>query len=266
MKNPNPTHTSTQRTRAVVEDLERVLIEFMRKHRITHDEYRHATDLLVNTVKAGEESLLFDVFFEAEATDIGGTGRDGSTEAIEGPFYLPGAPKLAAPHVLPQRPDEAGDVLVFRGSVADTRGQPIAHAELDLWQADARGLYSNIHPGIPHWNLRGRFDTDANGEFEIRTIVPPPYEIPKRGPTGLLLGALGRHFYRPAHLHVKVRHPDYEELTSQLYFRGGEYLDDDVANAVRDGLVVNLEQVAGGDDPLGPRYEVQYDFRLRRSA
>jgi catechol 1,2-dioxygenase len=266
MNMPNPTQTSIERTRIVVEDLERVLIDFMRKHQITHDEYRRATDLLVNTVKAGEESLLFDVFFEAEATDIGNASRNGSPEGIEGPFYLPGAPKLTPPHALPQRLEEAGNVLMFRGSVSDTDGHPIPHAQLDLWHADAQGLYSNIHPDIPDWNLRGRFDTDANGVFEVRTILPPPYEIPKHGPTGMLLSALGRHFFRPAHLHVKVRHPDYEELTSQLYFEGGEYIDDDVANAVRNGLVVNLDCNDGGTGPGLPRYEMRYDFRLQAKA
>jgi catechol 1,2-dioxygenase len=38
---------SNDRIKTVVEDLERLLIEFMRKHKITHDEYRAATDILV---------------------------------------------------------------------------------------------------------------------------------------------------------------------------------------------------------------------------
>jgi catechol 1,2-dioxygenase len=84
-----------------------------------------------------------------------------------------------------------------------------------------------------------------------------------------VLGALGRHFFRPAHLHVKVRHSQYDELTSQLYFRGGDYLDSDVANAVREGLVAQLIR---RDDPNDlaarglrrPYFEVRYDFILVR--
>lgn len=216
---------SNDRIKTVVEDLERVLIAFMRKHRITHDEYRAATDILVETVKAGEESLLYDVFLEAEATDIGNVGRDGSPEAIEGPFCIPGAPQLERPYVLPQRPDERGDVLFFNGRVTDTSGRPLANAELDVWHADADGLYSNIHPNVPDWNLRGRFYTDASGWYEVRTIVLPLYEIPKDGPTGRMLNAIGRHFFRPAHLHVKVRDDRHGEMTSQRYFKGGKYLE-----------------------------------------
>jgi catechol 1,2-dioxygenase len=207
------------------------------------------------------------VFFEAEATDVGNIGGQGSIEAIEGPFYVPNAPRLEAPYVLPQRSDEAGDVLFFRGRVMSPNGGPLAGVEVDMWQADADGLYSNIHPNIPEWNLRGRFHSGPDGTFEVRTIVPPPYEIPKEGPTGVVLRTLGRHFFRPAHLHVKVRHPRYSELTSQLYFDGGDYLNSDVANAVREGLVAEL---VPRDDPNDlaarrlhkPYFEVRYDFIL----
>lgn len=260
------------RVLAVVEDLERTLVGFIRKHRITHDEYRAATDLIVAEVQAGEGSLLFDVFLEAEATDVGNHEREGSIEAIEGPFYLPGAPLLEGPlYVLPQRPDETGIPLLFHGRVTTEQGRPLAGAELDLWHADAAGHYSQIHPGIPDWNLRGRFHTDDEGRFEVRTIVPPPYEIPKEGPTGRVLDALGRHFFRPAHLHVKVRHEYFGERTSQLYFEGGEYLDSDVANAVRDGLVIRAELV---EDPelvkargLTEHFvDARYDFAFAPSA
>jgi catechol 1,2-dioxygenase len=247
---------SNHRLLEVVEDIERTLLDLFRKHQVTHEEYRAATDLLIASIKEGEESLLFDVFFEAEATDAINVGRVGSPAAIEGPFYLAGAPHLQPPHVMPQRPDERGEPLIFRGSVSSTAGAPLAGAELDVWHADAAGLYSQIHPGIPDWNLRGRLRTGEDGSFEVQTILPPPYEIPKHGPTGRLLSGLGRHFFRPAHLHLKVRAPHHEELTSQLYFAGGEYLDNDVANAVRDGLVLTLEHD-------GAAWQSTYDFVLQ---
>jgi catechol 1,2-dioxygenase len=247
---------SNQRLLDVVEDIERTMLELIRKHQVTHEEYRAATDLLIASIKEGEESLLFDVFFEAEATDVGNSGRVVSPAAIEGPFYLAGAPSLQPPYVMPQRPDERGEPLIFRGTVSSPDGAPLAGAELDMWHADADGLYSNIHPGIPDWNLRGRFLTSADGSFEVRTTLPPPYEIPKNGPTGHVLSGLGRHFFRPAHLHLKLRAPHREELTSQLYFAGGEYLDNDVANAVRDGLVLTLEHD-------GAAWQATYDFVLQ---
>ncbi|MFE5563376.1 dioxygenase [Amycolatopsis japonica] len=257
---------TNDRVLTVVEDLERTLVEFIRKHGITHAEYRAATDLIIAEVQAGEASLLFDVFLEAAATDMDNHDREGTIEAIEGPFYLPGAPWLdGPPHVLPQRPDEPGTPLLFHGRVTTETGAPLPGAELDLWHADAAGCYSQIHPGIPDWNLRGRFHSDDDGRFAVQTIAPPPYEIPKDGPTGRVLNALGRHFFRPAHLHLKLRHEYFGERTSQLYFPGGEYLGSDVANAVRDELVMTVRFV---EDPeqsarhgLDSSYvDAHYDF------
>jgi hypothetical protein len=51
--------------------------------------------------------------------------------------------------LLPQRSDEAGAVLFFRGCVKSSVGAPLAGVELDMWQPDANGHYSNIHPNIP---------------------------------------------------------------------------------------------------------------------
>ncbi|WP_434694892.1 hypothetical protein J3P89_16170 [Pseudomonas sp. Z1-14] len=249
----------------LVTALEEDLLDFMRRHRVTHSEYRAATDLIISSIKQGEESLLLDVFLEAQATDISNIDRVGSPEAIEGPFYVHGAPFLPAPSVMPQRSDEPGTVLFFTGRVTNSLGHPVPEVEIDLWHADAQGLYSNIHPDIPDFNLRGRFRADSQGIFEVRTILPPPYEIPKAGPTGYLLSQMGRHYFRPAHLHMKLRHPDYDEMTSQLYFAGGEYLDSDVANAVRDGLIEELIYVTDiqqieSRELKAPFYIYEYNF------
>lgn len=261
-----------ERIRTVLEDLEQTLLQFIAKHRITHGEYRAATTLLIDEVKAGEESLLFDVFFEAAATDMSNTGRAGSIEAIEGPFYVPGAPRLEGPdYAMPQRADEVGDVLVFTGRVTTTQGTPLAGVELDIWHADANGEYSQIHYQDPKWNLRGTLTTNAAGEFTVRTIFPPPYEIPKHGPTGRVLTSLGRHFFRPAHLHLKLRGSGITEMTSQLYFPGGEYLENDVANAVRDGLMLEVarhgrEEAASFGLSVDEFYTARYDFAIAVEA
>jgi catechol 1,2-dioxygenase len=83
---------SNERVRIILEDLEQTLLQLIRKHKVTHEEYRCATDTVIASVKAGEESLLYDVFLEAAATDTGNIDNRGSIEAIEGPFYLPNAP------------------------------------------------------------------------------------------------------------------------------------------------------------------------------
>lgn len=227
-----------QRLVDVFTDFERTIKEFIARNSVTADEFRLVTDTVVASIEAGEGSMIFDTFFEADATDMS-NDPTGSPNSMAGPFYRPGATLLKQPYVMPQRPDEPGAPLEFRGSVSTTDGIPVCGAELDIWQADANGQYSQFEPSLPPWNLRGRILTGSDGGFTVRTILPPPYEIPKDGPTGAVLKALGRHAFRPAHLHVKIRHPGFRELTSQLYFAGGEYLDNDAVGGVRDGLILH---------------------------
>ena len=78
-----------------------------------------------------------------------------------------------------------------------------------------------------------------------------PYTIPHDGPTGAMVAACHWHPWRPAHIHLIVEAPGHEALITQLFFEGSEYLDGDVAGAVKEDLVVR--PVAG---------RVQYDFAL----
>jgi catechol 1,2-dioxygenase len=229
-----------QRLIEVFTDFERTIIDFIRRNKVNAAEYQVAVETIIASIEHGEGSMIFDTFFEASATDESSLPT-GSPQSMAGPFHRPGAPQLEPPCVLPQRPDEQGDPLLFGGEVISSDGVPLAGAQLDIWQADAAGDYSQFVPGIPEWNLRGRLVTDEQGRFQVRTIQPPPYQIPTDGPTGAVLSALGRHAWRPAHLHVKVRAEGHHELTSQLYFVGDPYLDDDTVGGVRDGLMLKID-------------------------
>jgi catechol 1,2-dioxygenase len=73
--------------------------------------------------------------------------------------------------------------------------------------------------------------------------------------------------FRAAHLHVKVTHPQYRSLISSVYFEGGEYLESDVANAVREDLIAKLVRREDPNDLAArgltkPYFEVRYDFVL----
>lgn len=252
---------ANERLAGIFADLISSIGEVVKRNRVTPAEYREAIGFLEETATSGELPLLCDVFLGV-AVDEANHPADGGTESnLEGPFYAAGAPRLERPYTLPQREDEPGEVLVLSGSVRSTDGTPITGALFDVWQGDAAGLYSNFMPGPPEWNLRGRFTSDDRGGFEVRTVIPAPYEIPKAGPTGRLLAALGRHAFRPAHIHVKLSHPDHESLTTQLYFEGDSYLGSDVVDAVKDSLVVRLLPGEGGQG-----MEAVYDFVLPPSA
>src|SRR5262249_6605973 len=148
------------------------------------------------------------------------------------------APLLTEPFEMPRRPDERGEPLILSGRVTTPDGRPLAGAVLDIWHADAAGFYSGFHPELPAGILRGKVTSDAEGRYEVRTILPAPYTIPHDGPTGRMIDACRWHPWRPAHVHLLVTAEGHQPLVTQLFFEGGAYLDEDVAGAVKDELVV----------------------------
>jgi catechol 1,2-dioxygenase len=258
------------RLNEVFDKLVATLRNFIRENRITHDEYRRAVGFMSEVGQRGEVSLLSDVFVEVAVDATDNSGRPGTITTIEGPFYLPDAPAAKSPCVLPHRSNEPGPVLIFSGRVLSSNGEALPGAVLDLWQSDTNGRYS--HFDIPRdeapYNLRARISADRSGKFDVQTRLPGPYEIPKAGPTGALLAAMGRHAWRPAHLHMKVEHPGYRTLTTQLFLKNDPWLGSDVVEgAVKEALIIDPLR---HDDPndfsrknfAGPYYTVAYDFVL----
>ncbi len=171
---------------------------------------------------------------EAGAGGDGGGGAGpldctATADNIEGPYYRVGAPlrsDLTEPGML-------GVPMVIRGTVASPDCMPIAGAELDVWQADADGGYDNDGVDDPPGGafvLRGRMLTDAQGRYELRTIIPGHY----------LNGAQ----FRPAHIHVSVRAPGFAPLTTQLYFEGDPY--NEIDPFIIESLIMPLADEAGG--------------------
>ncbi|MGH9000702.1 MAG: hypothetical protein ACRDY7_15085, partial [Acidimicrobiia bacterium] len=120
----------------------------------------------------------------------------------EGPYFTPGSP---------ERGDlwdygDMGDPMALSGQVVDTECRTVVRALVDLWQADAAGVYDN-----EGYRYRGHVFTDSFGRFRFSTVKP-----------GLYPG-------RTRHFHVKVQAPGGPVLTTQLYF------PDEPANAT-DGL------------------------------
>jgi protocatechuate 3,4-dioxygenase beta subunit len=93
--------------------------------------------------------------------------------------------------------------------------RPIANATLDIWQTNARGLYSNLlglqNPSRPGaFNLRGRLRSDHDGHYQFESVLPGRYPL----------------FWpltRPRHVHLRITHPQCEPLTTQIYFDGDRY-------------------------------------------
>lgn len=249
-------HVSTERVSTVVRALLDGVAETIHNHQVSYPEFQAAKQWLMDVGEGGEWPLFLDVFVEHEVEDVAAQRQQGTKGSILGPYYLPDQRRLPARTTLPMRPDERGTPLVFAGQVRDTAGNPIPGAELDLWHADDEGYYSGFAPHIPEGNLRGVIVTDEQGRFEITTIEPAPYQIPTDGPTGQMIEAAGWHPWRPAHLHLIVRAPGKRPITTQLYFAGGDWLNNDVAKATKPELV--LDPQPAGDGTV----RQDYDFVL----
>ena len=135
----------------------------------------------------------------------------------EGPFYPPAAWRAREldwdadlTRVMRsaggEAPRASGEWLDLGGNVMDERGRAVDGAEIEIWQCDVHGSYR--HPNgaatqIDHaFQGFGSTRSDAQGRYRFRTIKPVPY--PGRTP----------------HIHVRLRHPSFGELTSQLFVAG----------------------------------------------
>lgn len=213
---------------------------FLEEQQFNHEEYTNFVNWADRLGRSGEIPLFLDVFVETYVLEAKYKNAPGTEPSLLGPYYEENSPLLEGSKVvIPQRPDEPGDKLKFFGNVSSING-PIGNTKVEWWQDDADGLYSNYDSTAPDFNLRGQFYTDENGDFEVESIVPIPYQIPTNGPTGEFTFAAGYHAYRPAHIHIKFEHEGHETLITQVFFEGDQWLETDVAGGVRSTLTTKL--------------------------
>lgn len=142
-------------------------------------------------------------------------------------------------------------------------GTPVPDAVVDVWQSNEDGFYDVQLPDLDGPVLRARFRTDAEGRLRFWTIVPSAYPIPDDGPVGGMLAATERHPYRAPHVHFMIAKPGYRTLVTQLFVRGGDYLDSDTVFGVKDGLIVDFaEQTGPAPDGREPWRRLDFTFRI----
>jgi hydroxyquinol 1,2-dioxygenase len=189
-------------------------------------------------------------------------GLERSTDSsLLGPFYRSGAPELPlGANIAGATP---GEKIVVRGRVADSSGQPLAGATLDVWQAAPDGKYDiqdEHHTGM---NLRGRFKTANDGSYEFRSVKPKSYPVPDDGPVGVLLRAQGRHPFRPAHIHFIITAEGHEPLITALYIAGDPYIESDAVFGAKPSLTVGYRGTRDGKEACE---EITFDFGLARAG
>jgi protocatechuate 3,4-dioxygenase beta subunit len=253
--------TPDPRLRQIMLALVRHLHAFVKEVNLTEAEWFQGIQFLTDTGHMcsdirQEFILLSDTLGVSMVVDLLNHRKpEGATEStVFGPFHREGAPEMTpgddmAPH------DEGGTTTIVTGRVLGLDGRPIANALLDVWQCDSTGLYDQQLPDNSQIRMRGKYHTDRDGRFLIRTSRPVAYQIPNDGPVGKLLRATNRHPWRPAHIHI------FDSIDP--------YLESDAVFAVKDSLIRPFTRHDAKDDAAArfgvepPFCTVAFDFVLK---
>ena len=101
-----------------------------------------------------------------------------------------------------------GQHIIIFGKVTDKDCNPLKNVVVEIWSANHYGRYRHefdnkgeIDPYFQGW---GQAITNEKGEYRFKTVIP------------------GLYANRARHIHFKISRRDYHELTTQLFFEGGE--------------------------------------------
>jgi protocatechuate 3,4-dioxygenase beta subunit len=196
----------------------------------------------------------------ADETELGGL-RCTPLFVTSGPYYptepIPWASDLTRASGGTGR--AKGQVLYVLGKVTNMNCDALSDSRVEVWQSDATGRYKhpvdsriNQRPLDPNFRYFSQVTTKLDGFYLFKTVVPSWYEV------------FG--FKRCAHLHFRIKHPDYGEVTTQMMFEGKE--DDELrkVDEVFKGLsdyvkpqVVVAKQAPGEFPELAERLKMEPD-------
>lgn len=224
----------------VIDEVINAVGAVLAKNNVTRSEYRTAIGYLATVSAEKEIPLLVDVFLEHLVIKAEDKRGHNSAQAIEGPYFIEDIPWVEG--ALKVSPEDNGEPLIIRGTVCAPDKRPLDDATVFVWHSSPDGAYSGFHQGMSPTLYRGRLKTRKDGSFQVATTMPVPYPIPDKGPVGALLTMMGRHTWRPAHVHFKIKKDGFKDLTTQAYFEGGKWIDDDVAGGIVDELIFPVKQ------------------------
>ncbi|WP_370936360.1 maleylacetate reductase and hydroxyquinol 1,2-dioxygenase domain-containing protein [Amycolatopsis sp. cg13] len=260
--------TPDPRLRELLSELVRTLHSYVVRTDLTQEEWEYAIGFLTRTGQISSDTrqefiLLSDTLGVSSVVDVLTNSRtpDTTPSAVLGPFYVEGPPETEQGADLAE--GLPGTPLWTDVQVTEPDGTPVPDAVVDVWQSNEDGFYDVQLPDLDGPVLRARFRTDAEGRLRFWTIVPSAYPIPDDGPVGQMLTAVERHPFRAPHVHFMIAKPGYRTLVTQLFVRGGEYLDSDTVFGVKDGLIVDFaEQTGPAPDGREPWRRLDFTFRI----
>lgn len=249
----------------VIASLVQHLHDFAREVKLTEAEWFEGIRFLtraghITDDKRQEFILLSDVLgLSTLVTAQNNAKPAGCTEAtVFGPFFVEGAPRVE--HGADIANGASGTPCEVSGYVRSLDGTPISGALIDVWQSDEDGYYDVQKPEVVGPQARAQLVSGPDGHFHFRSILAQCYPIPHDGPVGDLLQGLGRHPWRPAHLHFMIQAPGHERLITHVFRRGDRYLESDAVFGVRSTLIADWvpQETASGQSS----YKLDYDFVL----
>jgi hydroxyquinol 1,2-dioxygenase len=270
------TQAKDARLREVMTSLVQHLHAFAREVKLTEAEWfegiRFLTEVGHITDDQRQEFILLSdtLGLSMLVTVLNHRKPQGCTEStVYGPFHVEGAPRIEPGGDVAR--GAPGEPCFVSGRVRNLDGEGIADAEIEVWQADASGLYDVQHADLKELRARGVLRSGAGGEFRFKSIVAEAYPIPNDGPVGRMLERLDRHPWRPAHLHFMITAPGYERLITHVFRNGDQYLDSDAVFGVRSSLIADWVRHEPGPTPDGgasavPFYTLDFDLVLNREA
>lgn len=242
------------RMREIMSSLVQHLHDFARDTKLTHDEWRAGIAFLegcaaIETEDRHEFVLASDVLGLSSLVDMLHSTPEATSSSVLGPFHVSGAPPLAYGGDMKRH--YGGPVLLAEGTIKDTDGNPIAGAELDLWQTAPNGLYASQDDDQDTFSFHGLMTVGDDGRYAFTTVKPVEYTVPSDGPVGDILRACGRHPWRPSHLHYIIKAPGFKSLVTEIFPSDDPYLDQDTVFGVRDDLVMTYVEKPASEFPEG---------------
>lgn len=260
----------TDRQRELATGLVKHLHAFVKDVKLQHDEFLFVCDYLARAGKLCDDNrqefiLLGDILGVEVLVDMMTNPIDGneSESTVLGPFYRENPPVLPKGASIIQKHYDNEETAYFEGCIKDENGKGVAGVTIDVWEDAPNGIYENLDPDQPEYNLRGRFETDENGHYAFVAVRPVPYPIPDDATAGELLRFMGHHPNRPGHMHFIISKEGYRPLISQIYDADSAWLEDDSVFAVKQSLIGKFKPAPA---ELGTDLHFEFDFVLKTAA
>jgi hydroxyquinol 1,2-dioxygenase len=239
-----------ERLKFIMQTLVTHLHAVVRETRLTVAEWETMIEFLtaaghITDDKRQEYILLSDVLgISMQVIGVNNAATENATEAtVFGPFFVEGAPKISNGGDMAF--GAAGEPCWVVGSVRDTRGNPVAGARIEVWEADEDGKY-DVQYADGRVATRAHLFTDENGDYRFWSLTPTPYPIPHDGPVGKMLETVGRSPMRASHLHFMVTAQGLRRLVTHIFVRGDEIGWKDSVFGVKESLIKDFVRHSPG--------------------